>query len=199
MFDLWSCVACRDPSDCLSPVCCCRDPRDCLSLVLKWSLPLLHLKDFQSGMVSDGFQTERRGSWIPGKERAERVLASAVSIDGRNEWTCKFCSESNVWTRWRCRRCYHDIPAVLRGKYTQAVAARNGRLRVERSWMSKRGSFSRSCERLKKLSCVPKEFQENLESDLQQQLQEVEQRRRVLMPEHQKGQKRSQRIPSLRK
>ena len=34
--------------------------------------------------------------------------------------------ESIVWTRWRCRRCYHDIPASLRGKHRQAVAARNG-------------------------------------------------------------------------
>ena len=51
--------------------------------------------DWCSGMVSDGFQTQKRGSWIPGKERAERVLASAISIDGRREWTCKFCSKSN--------------------------------------------------------------------------------------------------------
>ena len=48
-------------------------------------------------MVSDGFQTQKRGSWIPGKERAERGLASAISIDGREEWTCKFCSESDAW------------------------------------------------------------------------------------------------------
>ena len=34
--------------------------------------------------------------------------------------------KSNVWTRWRCRRCHHDIPASLREKYRQAVAARNG-------------------------------------------------------------------------
>ena len=77
-------------------------------------------------LVSDGFQTQRRGSWVPGKERAQKSLASAVLIDGRKEWTCKFCSESNVWTRWRCRRCYHDIPAGLRGKYRQAIAARTG-------------------------------------------------------------------------
>ena len=63
---------------------------------------------------------------IPGKERAERVLANAISIDGRKEWTCKFCSESNVWTRWRCRRCYNNIPAGLHGKYRQAVAAKSG-------------------------------------------------------------------------
>ena len=47
------------------------------------SLPLLLSKDFRSGMLSDGFQTQRRGSWIPVKERAEKVLASAVSIDVR--------------------------------------------------------------------------------------------------------------------
>ena len=67
-------------------LCCCRDPGNCLLPVLVWSLPLLLSKKFWSGMVSDGFQTQRRGSWIPGKELAESVLASAVSIDGRMEW-----------------------------------------------------------------------------------------------------------------
>ena len=86
------------------------------SLALNWC----------SRMVGDGFQAQKGGSWISGKERAERVLASAISIDGRREWTCKFCSESNVWTRWRCRRCYSDIPAGLHGKHRQAVAARSG-------------------------------------------------------------------------
>ena len=85
------------------------------SLVLNWC----------SGMVSDDFQAQKSSSWIPGTELAERVLASAISIDGIKEWTCKFCSESNVWTRWRCRRCYSDIPAGLRGKHWQAVAARS--------------------------------------------------------------------------
>ena len=31
-----------------------------------------------------------------------------------------------MWTRWRCRRCYNDIPAGLRGKHKQAIAARIG-------------------------------------------------------------------------
>ena len=78
-------------------------------------------------MASDGFQAQKKeGSWIPGKERPERVLANAISTDGRKEWTCKFCSESNVWTRWRCRRCYSKIPAGFQGKYRQAVAAKSG-------------------------------------------------------------------------
>ena len=82
--------------------------------------------DWCSGMVSDGFRTQKKGSWIPVKERSERVLASAISIDGRKEWTCKFCSESDVWTRVRCRRCCFDIPAGVRGKYRQAIDARTG-------------------------------------------------------------------------
>ena len=46
-----------------------------------------------SRMVSDGFQTQKRGSWILGKERAERVLASAISIDGRKKWICSATSQ----------------------------------------------------------------------------------------------------------
>ena len=75
-------------------------------------------------MESDGFQTQKNKSWVSGQVRAERVLAEV--IDGRKEWTCKFCSESNVWTRWRCRRCYHNIPASLCGKYKQTIAAKSG-------------------------------------------------------------------------
>ena len=47
------------------------------------------------------------------------------------------------------------------------------------------------------LSCASKEVQDSLENDLQQQLQEVEQRWHDLMPEHQKVQKRSQKIQSI--
>ena len=77
-------------------------------------------------MRRDGFQTQKNKSWVSEQVRAERVLAEAITIDGRKEWTCKFCSESNVWTRWRCRRCYHNIPASLFGKYKQAIAAMSG-------------------------------------------------------------------------
>ena len=49
---------------------------------------------------------------------------------------CKFCSESNVQTRWRCRRCYHDIPAGLRGKYRQPIAARTGEWSTDSSTSS---------------------------------------------------------------
>ena len=62
-------------------------------------------------MGGDGFQTQKKKSWIPGHVRAEKLLADAITIDGRKEWRCKFCSETSVWTRWRCRRCYSTIPA----------------------------------------------------------------------------------------
>ena len=67
-------------------------------------------------MESDGFQTQKKKFWVSGQVRAERILAEAITIDGRKEWTCKFCSESNVMTRWRCRRCYNNITAGLHGK-----------------------------------------------------------------------------------
>ena len=78
-------------------------------------------------MVSDGFQTQKRGFWIPGKEQAERAWANAISVDGREEWTCKLCSKSILWTRWRCRKCYSNIPAGLQGE-VQA----GGRCKVRR-------------------------------------------------------------------
>ena len=61
------------------------------------------------------------------------------------------------------------------------------RSRAERSWMSK-GKLQKELRDVEQLSCVSKEVHDNL----QQQLQDVEQRRHDLMPEHQKAQKISQ-------
>ena len=51
-----------------------------------------------------------------GESERREFWRRAIAVDGRKEWIGKFCSESSVWTRWRCRRCYHNIPAGLRGK-----------------------------------------------------------------------------------
>ena len=50
---------------------------------------------------------------------------------------------------------------------------------------------------IEKLSLVSKEAQDTLKSDLQRQLQGVEQSRHDLMPEHQKVQKRSRKIQNI--
>ena len=65
-------------------------------------------------MVSDGFQNSEEGFVDPRERACRKSVGECI------------CSESNVWTRWRCRRCSHDIPAGLRGKYRQAIAARTG-------------------------------------------------------------------------
>ena len=69
--------------------------------------------DLCSGMVGDGFQTQKTGSWILGKERAERVLASVISIDGRKEWKCKFCSEEKKEKEGRKRHSRPRASQVL--------------------------------------------------------------------------------------
>ena len=40
-------------------------------------------------MRSDGFQTQKKQSWVSGQVRTERVLAEAITIDGRKEWEQK--------------------------------------------------------------------------------------------------------------
>ena len=60
-----------------------------------------------------------------------------------------------------------------------------------------RRKLQKELQYIEKFSCVPKEFQENLKSNLQQQLQEVEQRRHDFMPEHQKVQRISQKIRNI--
>ena len=77
-----------------------RDPGDCLSFVPVWFGRIGLLKGF---LVRDGRRwlsnTEEEVLGVGDWSGAERVLADAITIDGRKEWTCKFCSETNVWTR----------------------------------------------------------------------------------------------------
>ena len=58
------------------------------------------------------------------------------------------------------------------------------RSRVAKKLDEQRRKLQKVLRVIEKFLCVPKEFQENLKSNLQQQLQEVEQRRHDLMPEH---------------
>ena len=85
------------------------------------------------------------------------------------------------------RRSPRMARAVHQG---EKVAWRRGS-RAAKSWMSKKGSCRGSYEKLRNSRACRKSFKESLKSNLQQQPQEVEQRRHDLMPEHQKVQKRS--------
>ena len=80
-----------------------------------------------------------RKEWVGKRPRMEDLLAEAVTIDGRMEWYCRFCSETNVWTRSMCRRYQTSIPSVLQGKYKQAVSTK-----VRRSWSESSSSGERA-------------------------------------------------------
>ena len=70
-------------------------------------------------MGSDGFQTQKKKSWVSGQVRAERVLAEAITTDGRMEWTCKFCSavwEEKAGGRSRGRVVYRLVGLEWRGR-----------------------------------------------------------------------------------
>ena len=78
-------------------MCCC-DPGDCLVCsvaILATVFPsclcgltvLVSGKVFWLVMGSDGIQTQKIKSCVSGQVRAERVLAEAITIDGRKEWT----------------------------------------------------------------------------------------------------------------
>ena len=151
----------------------------------------------------------------PGKKGAEKVLADAISMDGRKELICKFCSELNVSTRRRCRRCYTNIRAGLRESTSRQwqqgpqKGQRAPRRRAERRIESLKVRRQRIRSFGPKLSIIGSRVEEKRRegkafhpvcrkrSDLQQQLQEVEQRRHDLMPERQRAQKRSQKIQSI--
>ena len=109
----------------------CRDPSDlCPSFLCGWLLPHSHSKTLAKRWAVMVSKRKRVIAGFSGQVRAEEVLADAITIDGRKEWICKFFSETNVWTRWRCRRCYSNIPAGLQEKYRLAVSAKT------RAWSS---------------------------------------------------------------
>ena len=62
---------------------------------------------------------------------------------------------------------------------------------------AQRKKLQKELRDVENLSCASKEVQDSLKNDLQQLLQEVEQRRHDLMPEHQKVQKISHKIQSI--
>ena len=61
----------------------------------------------------------------------------------------------------------------------------------------KRRKIQKELREVERLSFASKGMQENLMESMQHQLQEVERRRNDLMPEHQKVQKRSQKMQSI--
>ena len=79
-----------------------------------------------SNSKGEGWQTQKKRGWMAWQVRMEELHAKAVTIDGRKEWSCRFCSETNVWTRSKCRRCQTNVPSVLQGKYKQAVSIKAG-------------------------------------------------------------------------
>ena len=49
-----------------------------------------------TGRREMGFKTQKRKGSEAGPVRKEELLAKSVTIDGRKEWYCRFCSETNV-------------------------------------------------------------------------------------------------------
>ena len=125
MFGLWFCVAVAIPATVFLL---------CVAVAIPATVFLLCWCGPRRSCSCDVLQTQSTCSWFPAEERAERV-ADAITIEGRNEWICKFCSKANVWTRWCCRRCFSNIAAALQGRHKKAVFEKN------RGWCS--GHFPR--------------------------------------------------------
>ena len=99
------CVLCPD-----------RDSGDLPLCLLVCGIDRSGFVDFLQSMGADDL-SEGEG-WQMLKKWMEELLAKAITIDGRKEWCCRFCSETNVWTRSKCRRCQTNFPSVR--KYEQA-------------------------------------------------------------------------------
>ena len=59
-----------------------------------------------------------------------------LRLMARKNGSASFAPELNVWTRWRCRRCFSNIPASLQGTHKKAVFEKNN------GWYSGSSSLS---------------------------------------------------------
>ena len=119
--------------------CSDRDSGDFLCVLFLVVLTAAVSSNFTHSMGADdrGMANAEKEE-IDGKASTDgRASAKAVAIDGRKEWYCRFCSETNVWTRSKCRRCQTHIPFVLQGKYKEAVSTKACRSRSESSHWAK--------------------------------------------------------------
>ena len=61
------------------------------------------MEGLRAGAATDKHHVFAKTLWKkivdPRKGTCGEVLADAITVDGRKEWICKFCSGSNVWTR----------------------------------------------------------------------------------------------------
>ena len=65
-------------------------------------------------MVRDGFPNSEEGSWIPGKERAERVLASADEVALQARHPIRVAWEVQAGDRRKDWRMVHGLFDVKR-------------------------------------------------------------------------------------
>ena len=105
---------------------------------------------------TDGDQTQKREGYMPGQIRQEELLATAVVIEGRKEWFCRFCSEASVWSSTKCRSCKTDIPAGLHAKHLQALSTKNGRWRTSCWRTTPNWSEKQSCKNCERKTAISK-------------------------------------------
>ena len=76
--------------------CVCAIPAACVLPFVLCGCGRIHDRIFWPSMGGDGFQTQRK-SWVSGQIRAEKVLADAITNDGRKEWVPKsMCGPGGV-------------------------------------------------------------------------------------------------------
>ena len=98
--------------------------------------------------------------------------------------------------RRSARRSEYPVKERRRfGRCVERTRTSRMRPRAVKNWMSKK--LRKELRDVERLSLISKEAQESIKESLQHQLQGVEKRRHDLMPEHQKVQKRSQKIQNI--
>ena len=59
----------------------------------------------------DRFQTQKRKGFMAERSVRRGSWQKAVVTEGKKEWFCRYCLETNVCSRAKCWRCTADIPA----------------------------------------------------------------------------------------
>ena len=131
----------------LFPLCVClcpdRDSGNLHCVVLCFGFHRCSFVDISSCQWR--LMTVRKEGWMAVQVRLEEILAKAVTIDGgRDCWYCRYCSETNVWTRSQCRRCQTNFPCkASTGRLHQPRASSSGECEDKVCWHARTSGIKR--------------------------------------------------------
>ena len=188
-------------------LCSCRDPGDlCPSFRSMWFVAAV--RNFWLNKGGDGFQTQRRKSWVPGQIRAEQMPSRLMTgMNGYVSFDPKpmcgpggVAGEISLTSRWFAGKTQagyvcEEQRMVFRIIFLELEVEEDTDCKTKLDEQKK--SLQKELRDIEKFTDMEPMVRDSQKEKWKCQLQEIERKRTELLPEDQKMQKRSQKLQSL--